>query len=149
MDADKCEVVHLFGDASGSPPYLGAVAAIGGKLFWTHMGVPAEVLGAFRERKDINRSASFVRVCVRVCACVCKGEGVCSGLSGGGRVVHDFALYVRVWKFPGQQHHGSGNTSSEVRKASSIATIREQRCITAHRYFIVFVVACRVMWRLR
>ena len=48
----KEEIVHLFCDASGSPPHLGAVACIGGDWFWTHMAVPASVLGAFRRRRD-------------------------------------------------------------------------------------------------
>ena len=56
------EITHLFCDASSTPPYLGAVACIKGEWFWTHMAVPASVLGAFRRRKDVYRARCSVCV---------------------------------------------------------------------------------------
>ena len=44
--------VHLFVDASGSPPYLGAVVFCDGRIQWTHMAPPRETLERFRNRED-------------------------------------------------------------------------------------------------
>jgi hypothetical protein len=44
--------VHLFVDASGSPPYLGAVVFCDGRVWWTHMAAPAAALERFRARAD-------------------------------------------------------------------------------------------------
>ena len=44
--------VHLFVDASGSPPYLGAVVYDGGKVWWTHMAPPPAALEHFKARAD-------------------------------------------------------------------------------------------------
>ena len=45
-------VCHLFCDASGSPPHLGAVALVDGQAWWTHMPVPTSVLSSFKNRRD-------------------------------------------------------------------------------------------------
>ena len=43
---------HLFCDAAGTPPHLGAVLSDGSDCLWTHMEVPAEVLRQFQQRRD-------------------------------------------------------------------------------------------------
>ena len=43
---------HLFCDASGSPPHLGAVVFIDGACWWTHTAVPSRWLSFFRRRND-------------------------------------------------------------------------------------------------
>ena len=45
-------VVHLFCDAAGNPPHLGAVLVVGTRWYWTHCGVDSEVLGHFKRRRD-------------------------------------------------------------------------------------------------
>ena len=44
--------MHLFGDARGFPPHLGAVLYCDGGVWWTHMPAPPAVLAHFRARKD-------------------------------------------------------------------------------------------------
>jgi len=44
--------IHMFGDASSTPPYLGAVLFADGKWEYTHMAPPSEVLERFRRRRD-------------------------------------------------------------------------------------------------
>ena len=44
--------VHLFCDASGQPPYLGAVVFMEGKCWYTHMTVPDKLLERFVRRSD-------------------------------------------------------------------------------------------------
>ena len=44
--------VHLFVDARGYPPHLGAVLFCDGAVSWTHMRAPAEAVERFRSRKD-------------------------------------------------------------------------------------------------
>ena len=46
------EIAHLFCDASGNPPYLGAVLFVGTKKWFTHMAAPASVIKMFQRRKD-------------------------------------------------------------------------------------------------
>jgi hypothetical protein len=46
------QTVHLFGDAAGNPPHLGAVLCIDGEWFWSHADAPVEVLASFRRRRD-------------------------------------------------------------------------------------------------
>ena len=46
------EPVHLFCDASSTPPHLGAVLYEGDECHWTHLEPPAKVLSQFRPRKD-------------------------------------------------------------------------------------------------
>jgi len=50
--APSLRPVHLFCDAAGSPPHLGAVIFCDGKCRWTHSEAPPSVLEKFRERKD-------------------------------------------------------------------------------------------------
>ena len=51
-DKPTSSPVHLFVDASGSPPYLGAVAYDNGKVWWTHMAPPPAALDHFKARAD-------------------------------------------------------------------------------------------------
>ena len=44
--------VHLFCDASGQPPYLGAVLFIDGMCWYTHMKVTDDILERFKRRRD-------------------------------------------------------------------------------------------------
>ena len=44
--------VHLFCDASSTPPYLGAVVLLEDEILWTHMSPPANVLHSFLTRRD-------------------------------------------------------------------------------------------------
>ena len=44
--------VHLFVDASGSPPYLGAVAFYKGEAWFTHMAPSRKMMEHFRSRGD-------------------------------------------------------------------------------------------------
>ena len=44
--------VHLFVDASGSPPYLGAVLFCDGRIQWTHMAPSSDMMKRFRSRED-------------------------------------------------------------------------------------------------
>jgi hypothetical protein len=44
--------LHLFTDASGSPPYLGAVLYDGNKWRYAHMPVPKEIMSHFVNRND-------------------------------------------------------------------------------------------------
>ncbi len=44
--------VHLFGDARGVPPNLGAVVFIGGSCLYTHMELPEHVMHQFLRRRD-------------------------------------------------------------------------------------------------
>ena len=46
------KTVHLFCDAAGTPPHLGAVLFCDGRVRWTHMEVPQETLEFFRVRRD-------------------------------------------------------------------------------------------------
>lgn len=48
----KSSPVHLFVDASGSPPYLGAVAYHEGEFWWTHMAPPPATMEHFKDRAD-------------------------------------------------------------------------------------------------
>ena len=44
--------IHLFCDARGQPPHLGAVAFLDGQCLWTHMEPDAAILSRFRSRAD-------------------------------------------------------------------------------------------------
>ena len=44
--------VHLFCDASGTPPYLGAVLFIDACCYFTHMEAPSEILSWFKRRNE-------------------------------------------------------------------------------------------------
>ena len=44
--------VHLFVDARGDPPDLGAVVFAGGSCYWTHFVVPPSLLACFKRRRD-------------------------------------------------------------------------------------------------
>ena len=43
---------HLFCDAAGSPPHLGAVLCVDSCWYWTHSDAPKNVLAKFTHRKD-------------------------------------------------------------------------------------------------
>lgn len=43
---------HLFCDAAGDPPHLGAVLGVEGRWYWTHSDAPEAVLSNFRRRRD-------------------------------------------------------------------------------------------------
>ena len=53
---DWCEPasapVHMFCDASSSPPYLGVVMFCDGEWQWTHSPVPCDLLNCFLRRRD-------------------------------------------------------------------------------------------------
>ena len=43
---------HLFCDARGEPPHLGAVLLLGEECYWTHLAPSHEVLRCFQRRSD-------------------------------------------------------------------------------------------------
>ena len=50
--ANHAHSVNLFADASGTPPYLGAVVIADGRVWFTHMEVPWSLLRNFLPRED-------------------------------------------------------------------------------------------------
>ena len=50
--SEPVKPVHLFCDASGSPPHLGAALFVDDAVYWTHSGVEASLLESFRARRD-------------------------------------------------------------------------------------------------
>ena len=49
---EQSEPVHLFCDASGYPPHMGAVLITGERCCFTHCAVSQQTLEAFRHRRD-------------------------------------------------------------------------------------------------
>lgn len=45
-------IVHLFCDASSTPPHLGAVLFVDGQCLWTHRPLESHVMSFFQSRKD-------------------------------------------------------------------------------------------------
>ena len=48
----EAEPAHLFCDARGQPPHLGAVVFLDGRCWWTHWEPPRRVVEQFRRRRD-------------------------------------------------------------------------------------------------
>ena len=46
------KVAHLFCDAAGAKPALGAVLLVDGECLWTYMRAPQELLAQFKARGD-------------------------------------------------------------------------------------------------
>ena len=81
-DAVQENPVHLFCDASSTPPHLGAVLFDGSECKWTHMAPPAEVLAQFRPRMD-NQIMGLELLAISLGMCTFEKE-----LQGRAVIIH-------------------------------------------------------------
>ena len=85
--------VHLFADASGSPPHLGAVLYCDGKVWWTHMSPSASTMERFRARKD-NQIMGLELLAISLGLCAFKqmlgGRKIIIHCGNTGAEVHFF-----------------------------------------------------------
>ena len=87
----KAQPLHLFCDASASPPYLGAVLFKGSTCLWTHSEVPDIVMSKFKRRRD-NQIMALELLAIALATCTFSKE-----LQGKQVVIHCDNTGSEVW----------------------------------------------------
>ena len=64
---------HLFCDAAGNPPHLGAVLLRGEQVHWAHMAPPEKVMHQFKCRKD-NQIMALELLAIAMAICTFEKE---------------------------------------------------------------------------